>query len=132
MVRWFITLLMKHGTLRGARSSRAARSPLGRPVRPGGWWCGTTPPPATTSSTRRCAGSPTPREAALISLLDAAGQVPKVLAGSGVDRRELRRRARGIATGEFAGAAVRRAIDAVTAATMIAVSGGAVAASGGG
>ncbi|KAE8762779.1 GOLPH3/VPS74 family protein [Georgenia thermotolerans] len=80
--------------------------------------------------------APAPREAALISLLDAAGQVPKVLAGSGVDRRELRRRARDIAAGEFAGgefagAAVRRAIDAVTAATMVAISAGAVAASGG-
>ncbi|GAA1623303.1 GOLPH3/VPS74 family protein [Georgenia ruanii] len=75
--------------------------------------------------------SPAPREAALISLLDAAGQVPKVLAGSGLDRRELRRRARDIAAGEFAGAAVRRAIEAVTAATMAAISAGAVAASGG-
>ncbi|WP_127130679.1 GPP34 family phosphoprotein [Georgenia sp. SYP-B2076] len=65
--------------------------------------------------------TPTPREAALVSLLGAVDQVPRVMAGSGLDKRELRRRARAIAAGEFAGEAVRKAVAAVTAATSAAV-----------
>ena len=64
---------------------------------------------------------PDPREAALVSLLHAVGQVPKVLAGPGTDKGELKRRAKAIAEGEFAGAAVRKAVEAVSAATMAAI-----------
>ena len=76
--------------------------------------------------------NPTDREAALVSLLSAVDKVPLVVGPTEVPRRELRRRAKSIAQGEFAGEAVRRAIaemnaavaGAVTAATVAAASGG--------
>ena len=75
--------------------------------------------------------TPAPREAALVSLLQAIDQVPKVLGDVGVPARELRRRAKDVSEGGFADDAVRRAVQAVNAATtaavMVAVSAGAVA-----
>ena len=75
----------------------------------------------------------TDREAALVSLLSAVDKVPLVVGPTEVPRRELRRRAKSIAQGEVAGEAVRRAIaemnaavaGALTAATVVAASGGA-------
>lgn len=68
--------------------------------------------------------APTPRELTLIALLDAVGQVPTVLPGSDVSRRELRRRARAVAEdGGFAATAVRKALDdAIAATTVVATS----------
>lgn len=56
--------------------------------------------------------SPTPHEAAIISLLHAVAATAKVLGGAGLDRRELKRRARAIAEGDAAGEVVRQALDA--------------------
>ncbi|WP_447925211.1 GOLPH3/VPS74 family protein [Georgenia muralis] len=64
--------------------------------------------------------TPTPHELTLIALLDAVGQVPAVLPGSDVSRRELRRRARAVAEdGGFAATAVRKALDEALAATTV-------------
>ncbi|WP_341358256.1 GPP34 family phosphoprotein [Georgenia sp. M64] len=64
--------------------------------------------------------APTPYELTLIALLDAVGQVPTVLPGSDVSRRELRRRARAVAEdGGFAATAVRKALDDAIAATTV-------------
>lgn len=64
--------------------------------------------------------APTPHELTLIALLDAVGQVPTVLPGSDVSRRELRRRARAVAEdGGFAATAVRKALDDAIAATTV-------------
>lgn len=64
--------------------------------------------------------APTQREAALVSLLHALDQVPKVLAQEGVDKRRLKARAKEVADAGFAGEAVRQAIEAIDAA-MVAV-----------
>lgn len=56
--------------------------------------------------------SPKHHEAAIISLLHAVGGTAKVLGDAGLDRRELKRRARAIAEGNAAGEAVRQALDA--------------------
>ena len=75
--------------------------------------------------------TPTEREAALVSLLHAVDQVPKVVGTTEVPKRELKRRAGEVAAGEFAGAAVKKAVEAVQSAAMAAVMvGGVVAASG--
>lgn len=68
--------------------------------------------------------TPTAHERILIALLDAVGQVPTVLPGSDVSRRELRRRARAVAEdGGFAATAVRKALDdAIAATTVVATS----------
>lgn len=65
--------------------------------------------------------TPTEREVALISLLHAIDQVPKVLGVSGPLRREVKRRAKEIAAGEAAGVAVRKAVEQVNAAVVAAV-----------
>ena len=65
--------------------------------------------------------TPAQREAALVSLLQAIDQVPHALGDVGVPARELRRRAKDISNGGFADAAVRRAVQAVNAATTAAV-----------
>jgi len=65
--------------------------------------------------------APAPREAALISLLQAIGQVPKVLGEVGVPARELRRRAKEVADGGFVDEAVRRAVAEISAATSAAI-----------
>ena len=55
---------------------------------------------------------PTPREAAAIALLHAIGGTAKVLGDTGLEHRELKRRAKAIAAGDAAGEAVRQALDA--------------------
>jgi hypothetical protein len=67
--------------------------------------------------------TPAPREAALVSLLQAINQVPTALGDTGVNglpARELRRRAKEVAAGGFADEAVRKAVQAVSAATAAA------------
>jgi hypothetical protein len=75
--------------------------------------------------------TPIPREAALVSLLHAIGQVPKVLGDVGVPAKELRRRAKDVSEGGFADEAVRRAVAAVNAATTAAVAAAIVASTAG-
>ncbi|GIG21171.1 hypothetical protein Cch01nite_18950 [Cellulomonas chitinilytica] len=75
--------------------------------------------------------TPTDREAALVSLLHSVDKVPAVVGPVDLSRGELRRRARTIAQGEFAGEAVRRAITAMNAAVTAAVTAATVAASSG-
>jgi hypothetical protein len=70
---------------------------------------------------------PTARIAALVSLLEAVDAASKVVPSD--DRRAVKRRAKEIAEGEWAGVAVRRAIEAINAAVTAAV---VVAASSGG
>ena len=65
--------------------------------------------------------TPAPREAALVALLQAIDQVPKVLGDVGVPARQLRRRAKDVSEGGFADDAVRRAVQAVSAATTAAI-----------
>ena len=65
--------------------------------------------------------APAPREAALISLLQAIGQVPKVLGDVGVPARELRRRAKDVASGGFVDEAVRRAVEEISAGMAAAI-----------
>jgi hypothetical protein len=72
---------------------------------------------------------PTPRTAALVSLLAAVDAAPKVIPSD--DRRGVKRRAKEIADGEWAGAAVRKAVQAVTAGVAAAATAAAVASSGG-
>jgi hypothetical protein len=75
--------------------------------------------------------SPDSRTAALVSLLAAVNAAHKVVDG---DKKAVRARAKDIAAGDWAGAAVKKAIDAVNetvAATIIIIGGaGAVGASG--
>lgn len=63
--------------------------------------------------------APSARVAALVSLLSAVDAAPKVIADG--DRRAIKKRAKEIADGEWAGAAVRRTVEAVNAAIMVAV-----------
>lgn len=72
---------------------------------------------------------PTVHEAMLVSMLYAVEQVPKVL-GDGVDKREVRERAKAIAEGQFAGEAVRKAVEAVRAAVLTSIIAASVTASG--
>jgi hypothetical protein len=65
--------------------------------------------------------APAPREAALISLLQAIGQVPKVLGDVGIPARELRRRAKDVASGGFVDEAVRRAVEEINAGMAAAI-----------
>jgi hypothetical protein len=65
--------------------------------------------------------APAPREAALISLLQAIGQVPKVLGDVGIPARELRRRAKEVASGGFVDEAVRRAVEEINAGMAAAI-----------
>ncbi len=63
--------------------------------------------------------APEPHTGALVSLLHAVDAVPKVVAG---DRKELKARAKEIAQGEWAGAAVKKAVadvQAVLVATVV-------------
>ncbi|RYU10840.1 GOLPH3/VPS74 family protein [Nocardioides iriomotensis] len=66
---------------------------------------------------------PQDRTAALVSLLLALRSVHKVVPPKqhGLARRELERRAKQIAEGDWGSAAVRKAVDAMAAATMAAV-----------
>jgi hypothetical protein len=75
-------------------------------------------------------GDPQPREAALISLLHALRVTSKVVdpREHGVRRRDLDRRAKAISQGSWGSDAVRKAIDASSAAVTAAVAGSVVAA----
>lgn len=61
---------------------------------------------------------PEPRTAALVSLLLAAQALPRVVPD--LDRGEVRRRAREVADGDWAGAAVRSAIEEINTAVVAA------------
>ena len=63
--------------------------------------------------------TPPEREAALISLLSAVDVVHKIYPDA--DKKEIRKRAKEIAAGEWAGKAVRAAVDSVNAAVFTAV-----------
>ncbi len=56
--------------------------------------------------------SPTHHEAAIISLLHAVGGTTKVLGDEGLDRREMKQRARATAEGNATGEIARQALDA--------------------
>ncbi len=65
--------------------------------------------------------TPTDREASLICLLQALDCVPAVVGDVGLPKRELRRRAKAVRPDDAAGVAVRKAIEAVQAASMAAI-----------
>ena len=69
------------------------------------------------------------RIAALISLLSAVSVAPRLFPDA--NKRAVTARAKQIAEGEWAGAAVRHAVDAVNAGMIAAITAGAVAVSGG-
>jgi hypothetical protein len=76
--------------------------------------------------------TPDPRTRALVSLLSAVDAVPRVVGvHHGVEKRELKRRAKALAEGEWAGVAVRKAVEAVNAAVMATVVATTVATSAG-
>lgn len=62
--------------------------------------------------------TPVEREVAIISLLHAVDQIPKVVGTAEVGARELRRRAKAM-SGGIADEAVRRAVEAMTAAVLM-------------
>lgn len=62
---------------------------------------------------------PSERTAALVSLLAAVDAAAKVIGAT--DKRAAKRRAKELAAGEWAGAAVKRAVDSVNAAVAVAV-----------
>lgn len=72
--------------------------------------------------------APDPRTAALVSLLAAVDAAPKVFPDAA--KKAIRKRAKEIAAGEWAGAAVRRAVESVNAAVIAAVIVPSVAAGG--
>jgi hypothetical protein len=76
---------------------------------------------------------PEPRVGALVALLHAVDLAHKTVAHEGISNRDIRKRAKEIAQGDWAAKAVRDAIQAANDAVMIAViaAGGAAAASGG-
>lgn len=71
--------------------------------------------------------TPDARSAALVSLLVAVNAAHKVVDG---DKNAVRARAKDIAAGDWAGAAVKKAIDAVNASLAIVIAAGAGAAGG--
>lgn len=73
--------------------------------------------------------TPTPEISALISLVSAIDAIPKVLPG--VDKKAAKRRAKEIAEGEWASAAVRKAVQDINTAVMTAVMVPIIASSGG-
>lgn len=72
--------------------------------------------------------TPSTRTAALISLLSAVSAAPKLFPDA--NKRAVTARAKQIADGEWAGAAVRQAVDAVNVAMIAVITAGTVAASG--
>ncbi|MCL2535887.1 MAG: GPP34 family phosphoprotein, partial [Nocardiaceae bacterium] len=62
---------------------------------------------------------PDPRTAALVSLLSAVDAAARAFPDA--DRKAIRKRAKEIADGEWAGAAVRKAVDAINTAIFVAV-----------
>jgi hypothetical protein len=73
---------------------------------------------------------PDERTAALIALLVAVDRAHKVVDREGLSSRDVRRRAKEIAEGDWAAKAVRDAIDATTAAVMVVIVAGGAAAAG--
>lgn len=71
--------------------------------------------------------TPSPRTAALISLLSAAKLAPAIAPDA--DKKQITKRAKDIAQGEWASAAVRKAVDSVNTALLVAVAVPAVVAS---
>lgn len=65
---------------------------------------------------------PDPRTAALVSLLSATDLAHRVIAG---DKREIRRRAKEISKDEWAGPAVKAAVDEIAAVVTVVVTGAA-------
>lgn len=84
---------------------------------------------ARVTAVLRDGAQPDQRTALLISLLHAVKAEHKVVDGP---RRQLRARAKEVASGEWAGAAVRKAVEAVQAGAMAAVAAGGAAAGSGG
>jgi hypothetical protein len=75
-------------------------------------------------------GTPDPRTGALVALLHAVDRAHKTVPHPGIGDREVKKRAKEVADGQWAAKAVRDAIAAATAATMAAmtaVTAGAVA-----
>lgn len=80
-----------------------------------------------------CAGAePDEHTGALVSLLAAVDRAHRSIDHEGLSSREVRRRAKQVAEGDWAARAVRDAVRAATAATTAAVSASAVAASSAG
>ncbi len=71
--------------------------------------------------------APTLTEASLVSLLQGIDRVPKTLGEVGVPARELRRRAKSIATGHLGNTAVHKAVEAVNAAMVASIAAAAAA-----
>jgi hypothetical protein len=71
--------------------------------------------------------TPDGRTAALVSLLVAVSAAPKVVDG---DKKAVRARAKDIAAGDWAGAVVKKAIDAVNATVVVIITANAGAAAG--
>lgn len=72
---------------------------------------------------------PDPRTGAIVALLHAIGRAHKSVPHEGLSSREVRARAKEIADGQWAAQAVKRAIDATTAATIAVVTAAAAASS---
>ena len=72
----------------------------------------------------------TPTEAGLVAILLAVDKLHVVLPSTGLSRRDLKARAKIVAEGNFAGEAVRKAIEAINAAIMSTVMIAAVAGGG--
>jgi hypothetical protein len=70
-------------------------------------------------------GTPDQRSAALVGLLAAVNAAHKVVDG---EKKAVRARAKDIAAGDWAGAAVKKAIDAVDASIAIIIAAGAAGA----
>jgi hypothetical protein len=75
---------------------------------------------------------PTVHEALVVSMLYAVEQVPKALGDAESDKHQVRERAKAIADGEFAGEAVRKAVEAVRAAVLTSVIAASAVATGSG
>jgi hypothetical protein len=73
--------------------------------------------------------TPIPRTAALVSLLSAVGAAPKLFPDA--DRRAVKKRAKEIAEGDWAGKAVRKSVEAVNAAIIVAATVPAIVAGSG-
>jgi hypothetical protein len=73
--------------------------------------------------------TPIPRTAALVSLLSAVDAAPKLFPDA--DRRAVKKRAKEIAEGDWAGKAVRKSVEAVNAAIIVAATVPAIVAGSG-
>ena len=80
---------------------------------------------ARVGSSLAAGATPDGRTAALVSLLVAVKAVPKVVDG---EKKAVRARAKDIAAGDWAGAAVKKAINAVNAAQASVIIGAGAAA----